>query len=426
MDPRLDSLWADTAQPAPATSPLEQSRRADVAIVGGGYAGLSAALHLAQGGAAVVVLEAAEPGWGASGRNGGQVIPGLKYDPDELCAMFGPEAGGRLAEFMGETADCVFDLIEKHRIPCDPVRKGWLQPAHSKEMLAIIHRRAEQWQRRGAPVEIVDRAATAALLGTDRYLGGWVDKRAGGLQPLSYARGLARAAMETGAGVHGGTRVVKLSGDGGKWQVATAHGPVVTADRVLLCTNAYGGDLWPRLDETVIAANSFQVATRPLSASLRHTILPQGHVASDTRTLLRYFRCDASGRLIMGGRGPFREPTAPGDYAHLRRAVTDLYPQLRDVEYEFHWSGRVALTRDHLPHLHEPAPGLIASLGCNGRGVGLATAMGVVLADYVLRPERATLPFPLTPIRPIPLHRLHRVYVSALIAYYRLRDAWGS
>jgi glycine/D-amino acid oxidase-like deaminating enzyme len=427
MDTRGEtrSLWDATAPPAPATPRIEASRTADVAIVGGGYAGLSAALHLAQDGAAAVVLEAARPGWGASGRNGGQVIPGLKHDPEELVAMFGPEAGERLVDFMGRTADCVFGLVDKHGIACDPVRKGWLQPAHSAAALATVQRRAEQWQRRGAPVEVLDRATMASRLGTDRYLGGSIDRRAGALQPLSYARGLARAAIEAGAAVHGQSRVAKLARGGGRWQVATHHGPVVTADRVLVCTNGYSDDLWPGLGETVIAANSFQIATRPLPERLGASILPDGPVASDTRTLLRYFRRDASGRFIMGGRGPFREPRGPGDYGHLRRAVTDLYPELH-VEYEFYWSGRVALTRDHLPHLHEPAPGLIASLGCNGRGVGLATALGVLLADYVLRPERTTLPLPITPLRPIPLHRLHRLYVSALIGWYRLRDAWPS
>lgn len=418
------SLWTATAQPAPVAPALDESRRADVAIVGGGYTGLSAALHLAEGGADVVVLEQGEPGGAASGLNGGQVIPGLKDDPDDLIELFGAEAGERLVDFAGRTADCVFGLIDKHQIACGAVRRGWLQPAHAPEALAIIRRRAEQWQRRGVPVEILDRAATAALLGTDRYFGSWLDRRAGGLQPLSYARGLARAAIDAGGRVCGGTKAVAVARDGACWRVTTAGGPAVTAERVLLCTNGYTDDLWPKLRQTVIAANSFQVATEPLPEGLSRTILPEGQVASDTRTLLRYFRRDATGRFLMGGRGPFREPEGPADFAHLVRSVVELYPGLRDIEYEFHWSGRVALTRDHFPHLHEPAPGLTAFLGCNGRGVGLATAMGAVLADHVLRPERTSLPFPVTPIRPIPLHGLHRLYVSALIGYYRLRDAW--
>ncbi len=420
------SLWAATAEPAPPTPALTESVAADVAVVGAGYAGLSAALHLAEGGASVVALEAAEPGWGGSGRNGGQVIPGLKWDPDELESMLGPEAGARLVDFAGRTAEGVFDLVAKHEIACHPVRRGWVQTAHTPAALETVRRRAEQWQKRGAPLALLDRAATAEHLGTDAYLGGWIDRRAGGIQPLSYTRGLVRAALAAGAKVHGETPVTALRRAGSHWELQTQAGPVVGAERVLLCTNGYTGDLWPRLKETVIAANSFQVATAPLSDNVRRSILPHGQVCSDTRRLLLYFRLDHTGCFVMGGRGPFRDPEGPADFAHLKRMTERLFPQLGGVAYEFGWAGRVALTRDFLPHLHEPAPGLIATLGCNGRGVGLATSMGMVLADYVLKQDRRVLPFPATPIRPIPFHGLHRLYVGATVAYYRLRDAIGT
>lgn len=419
------SLWAATAEPAPATPPLGESVTADIAVVGAGYAGLSAALHLAEGGASVVVLEATEPGWGGSGRNGGQVIPGLKWDPDELEAMLGPEAGARLVDFAGRTADRVFDLIAKHRIDCHPVRRGWLQPAHTRAALGVVRCRAEQWQKRGAPLTLLDRAATAEHLGTEGYLGAWIDQRAGGIQPLSYARGLARAALAAGAKIHCETPVVALRRNGLRWELQTRVGAVVSAGRVILCTNAYTGDLWRGLRQTVIAANSFQIATAPLSDNIRKSILPHGQVASDTRRLLLYFRLDHTGRFVMGGRGPFRDPQGPEDFARLRHVTERLFPQLGGVAYEFGWAGRVALTRDFLPHLHEPAPGLIATLGCNGRGVGLATSMGMVLADYVLKQDARLLPFSPAPIRPIPFHGLQRFYVAATVAYYRLRDAVG-
>jgi glycine/D-amino acid oxidase-like deaminating enzyme len=191
---------------------------------------------------------------------------------------------------------------------------------------------------------------------------------------------------------------------------------------VLLATNGYTDGLWPNLRETVIAVNSFQIATSPLPDELGKAILPRGHVASDTRKLLRYFRRDSTARLLMGGRGPFAAPRGPADFRHLVRMVEDLYPALRDIPYEFHWSGRVALTRDFLPHLHEPVPGLLAFLGCNGRGVGLCTAMGAVIGKHWLQPESSPLPFPITRIRPIPFHGLRRLYVAAVIAYYRLLD----
>ena len=168
-------------------------------MIGGGYCGLSAALHLAEAGVAVRVLEAEEPGWGGSGRNGGQVIPGLKYDPDGLERKFPGEAGARLTAFAGGTADAVFELIAKHRLDVPHVRGGWVQGAHSAEAMAEATRRAEQWARRGVAARVLDAAQTASLLGTEKYLGGWVDPRGGAVQPLAYARGLARAAQAAGA-----------------------------------------------------------------------------------------------------------------------------------------------------------------------------------------------------------------------------------
>jgi glycine/D-amino acid oxidase-like deaminating enzyme len=384
--PLPPSLWASTARPAPSTPPLSESRNADVAIVGAGFSGLSAALHLAEAGLSVVVLEAGEPGWGASGRNGGQVIPGLKYDPDELVAMFGAEAGEHLIRVAGGAADTLFDLVAHHQIDCDARRCGWIQPAYAAADVDMVARRAEQWRRRGVEVSVLDRETACRLVGSPIYRGGWIDPRAGSVQPLSYARGLARAAQKAGATVCGGSRVAALSSDGGRWKLTTDDGPVVSAERVILATNGYTDGLWPRLRQTVIAANSFQVATERLPDALRRTVLPEGHVASDTRKLLLYYRCDHDGRLIMGGRGSFREPTGPRDFRHLEKVITRVFPQLEGLRCEFHWSGRIALTRDHIPHVHRPAPGLTILLGYNGRGVAMATTLGKLVALNLIAP----------------------------------------
>ena len=419
--PLAPSLWAATAPPPQPTPPLEVSDNADVCVVGGGYAGLSTALHLAESGVKVVVLEANEPGWGASGRNGGQVIPGIKYDPDELEHMF-PETAERLVPFVSGTADAVFDLIRRHRLDVPHVRAGWIQGAHTAASARTVRGRAEQWARRGVDAEFLDKGAVERLLGTRQYDAGWIDRRGGAVQPLAYARELARVAIAAGATIHGSTRVTGLARNGGRWTVSTERGASVTAERVVLCTNGYTGDLVPKLRETIIAPNSFQIATAPLSDNLRRSILPDGQVTSDTRKLLLYFRLDHTGRFIMGGRGPFREPKGPEDWAHLERVLTKMFPQLGGTPIEYRWCGRVALTRDFLPHLHEPEPGLTIDIGCMGRGVGLQTAMGMKLADYVAIGDRAALPFPVTGIRPLPFHPLHKAYVSAIIAWYRLTD----
>jgi len=418
------SLWAATAPPAPPTPPLTGAQRADVLVVGAGFTGLSAALHLAEAGAKVCVLEAHEPGWGASGRNGGQVNPTLKQDPDELVRTYGAARAEPLIDAVSRSADLVFELIERHGIDCQPVRKGWLQVAYSPKHIAAMHARAEQWARRGAATQMLDRADVAARLGTEVFAGGWLDGRAGGIQPLAYTRGLVRAAQAAGASVHGGSAVTALERRGTQWHAATASGASVVADQVLIATNGYTGGLWPGLSRTVLAANSFIVATAPLQGAAAHAILPGGETASTSQRLLLYFRKDAQGRLLMGGRGHFADPAGPADFAHLERSLELLFPQLGPLNYEYRWAGRIAVTRDFMPHVHTPAPGLTIALGYNGRGIALATSMGRHVAARLLQPG-ADFPYPVTPLQPIPLHGLQRFYIAAGVAWYSLLDRFS-
>jgi len=418
------SLWAATGTPAAAHAPLRGEERADVCVIGGGFTGLSAALHAAEGGASVALLEAGLVGSGASGRNGGQVIPGLKLDPRELAATFGTERGARLTELVGGAADLVFDLVRRHRIECDARQDGWLKACHSRAALRAAILTAQDWGRCGAPVEEVDRVRIAELTGTDAYLGGFVDHRGGVVQPLSYTRGLARAARQAGARVHERSPARTPRRDGDAWVVSTQSGSVRAA-RVIIGTNGYT-DLvgaqgpWPRLARTVIPVYSYIAATRPLSDDLRQTILPKGQAVSDSRRLLRYFRLDAAGRMVMGGRGAMRESADRSDYATIIGSALELYPALRACEWEFVWGGKVAVTLDHLPHLHELAPGVHAALGYNGRGVAMATVMGKVLADRVL--GRGAPVFPESPLRPVPLHRWRRPFFELIVAWKRALD----
>jgi glycine/D-amino acid oxidase-like deaminating enzyme len=423
--PLEPSLWAATAPPALPTPPLETSARADVCVIGAGYAGLSTALHLAERGVKTIVLEAREPGWGGSGRNGGQVIPGLKHDPDELEAMLGPEHGPRLVDFAGRAADLVFDLIARYSLDVAHARAGWIQGAHSRATVEQVKRRAGQWERRGAPVAFLDKAETDRHLGTTQYLASWIDKRGGAVQPLAYVRGLVKAARAAGAAIHGASPATGLARRDGKWIVTTRSGAAVTADQVVLCANAYADGLWPGLARTVIAPNSYQIATAPLSDNVRKSILPFGQVSSDARRLLVYFRLDDRGRLLVGGRGPLREPVGEGDWRHLEAALPRLFPQAQGSPIAYRWCGRVAITRDFLPHLHQPAPGLLIDIGCMGRGVALQTAMGKAMADYVASGDPAALPLPLVPVRPLPLYGLHNAVAAAFIAWYRFLDRRG-
>jgi glycine/D-amino acid oxidase-like deaminating enzyme len=416
------SLWAATAAPSDTAWPaLQGDLQADVVVVGGGYTGCAAALAAASTGARVVLVEAHDIGWGASGRTGGQVIPGLKYDPDEIEQMFGTELGSRLVAAVGSVGDEVFGLIDEHRIECEATRKGWLQPAISPRTLDVVQQRCEQWARRGAPVALVDRARIAELIGTDRYLGGWEDSRAGHVQPLSFNRGLAEAAQRAGAEIFIRSAAQQLAKVGGRWKLRAGKGSVI-ADTVIIGTNGYTDALWPGLARTVVPMISMQAATERLPTELGGRILPAGHCASDTRRLLWYFRRDAAGRLLMGGRAPFRENLGPKDAINLRIAVDTLFPQLRGVPFRYHWGGRVAMTKDHLPHLHQLAPGVWTALGYNGRGVGLAPLLGRFLAQLAAGTRAGDIPFPVTAMRPILGYPFTRTVARALVRYYRMRD----
>jgi glycine/D-amino acid oxidase-like deaminating enzyme len=418
----LQSLWAATAPAGPACGSLTVATRAQVAVIGAGYTGLSAALHLAERGRDVVVLEACEVGVRASGVNGGQVIPGVKQDPDELERRFGPALGARLVATVASGPDLVFEFIASHRIDCGAVRAGWIQPAASEEVLPALAARVEQWRRRGAAVELLSREAVARLTGSVGYCGGLLDRRGGAVQPLAYVRGLAAALLRAGGRIFASSPATRLARTTGGWTIETAEGSVA-APLVIIATNAYSGALRDDLRRTVVAVPSFQVATAPIAAALRAGILPEGHAASDTRRLLRYFRLGPGGRLVLGTRGTFAP--APGLRAmrHHYRAVHELFPQLEGVPFEYHWGGFVAMTRDSLPHLHELAPGLLAGLGYNGRGVAMATVMGRLLARRALGAAAEELGFPVMPLRPMPLHGLSGIGVRATIQYLRLADA---
>lgn len=405
--------------------PLPQLRaeaRADVAVIGAGYTGLSAALHIAAAGREVVVLEAAELGEGGSGLNGGQVIPGLKHDPDLLANQFGERVGAQLTACSAEGPDLVFDLIRRYSIACEAVRTGWLQLAASESHLPLLRRRAEQWRRRGADVAVISDREAVQLTGSARYCGGWIDRRGGTVQPLAYLRGLARAAMSGGARIFTRSAALRLSGAGGEWRVDTPSGSVA-ARMVILATDAYTDHVFNSLRRTVVSVPSIQVATAPLPPRLREVILPGGQSVSDTKRLLCYFRLDAAGRFVLGTRGSFGDVPVPATTAAHERALREIYPELAGIPLEYRWGGFVALTRDGLPHLHELAPGLLAGLGYNGRGVAMATAMGRLLGRWALGESAESLEFPVTPLRPIRLHGLSRLAARATIRYLQVRDA---
>ena len=420
-DPAERSLWQATAAPAPQLLPLQGAEATEVAIIGAGYCGLATALALAEAGVAVTVLEAEAPGAGASGRNGGQVIFGLRAHVSDCVAAFGHGAGERLHALGAKAADRTFALIARHAIACDARQAGYLFAADTEAGLADARARLAAWQAHGAPVRWLDREAIADATGSRAYLGGYLHETSGTVQPLSYARGLARAAMAEGARIHAPSRVETIRPSGQDWVLATREA-TLTARRVLVATTGLSGGLWPGLSATMMRVWSHQVATGPLPAA--HAVMRGVACASDTRRVLRYWRTDRVGRVVVGGKGTLRGPRGVASFGVPRRMLARLYPALGDHDPAFWWGGQVTVVPDRLPKLFRLAEGVWAPMFCNGKGVAWCSASGVELAGLLqgVPAEELALPPPV-PLRPIPLHPLRQVYAAAGSVYFRARDA---
>jgi glycine/D-amino acid oxidase-like deaminating enzyme len=415
------TLWHATARPLPDFSALTGPVEADLLVIGGGFAGLSTALHAAEAGLSVVLVEAHRIAWGASGRNAGFVVPNFaKVDPDDIRAAHGA-AGDRLVAMAAGSGDLVFDLIRRHAIDCDAQQTGWIQPAHAGAALAKAQSRVRQWTANGRPVELLDANCVTALTGVSGWCGGWIDWSGGVLNPVGYARGLAAAASGAGARLHEQSPVIGLQRQGPDWLATTPRGDV-KARRVILATNAYVGRLWPRLAQSFFPLRVFQVATEPLSLSVRTRLLPGGQAVSDSRRNLFSFRFDAQNRLISGG----MHVLSLGVDARVPRAIHRRLARFLDLPdlppLAFSWSGMASVMPDFLPRLVELGPNLIAGFACNGRGIALSTAMGRELAGWAAGQDIASLAIPVRSATRIPFHGLARLAPNAMLPVSIVRD----
>jgi glycine/D-amino acid oxidase-like deaminating enzyme len=412
-DPRSHGLWERSAPPPPAAGPLGDDVTADVVVVGAGFTGLSAALHLAQGGASVAVVEAVDIGYGGSGRNVGLVNAGMWVMPDDLPRALGPVYGQRLLELLGDAPKLVFDLVEKHAIPCEIERAGTLHCAVGVKGLAEISERAKQWADRGAPVRLLDAAETAQKIGTRAYAGSLLDLRAGTIQPLAYVRGLAKAANEAGARIFIQSLVQSAERSGTDWTVRTEKGSV-RAKWIVVASNAYTKTLWPELRDELVHLPYFNMATKPLGDNVRRSILPERQGAWDTREVLSSFRFDRSGRLVFGSVGALRGTGRPIHRQWGRRALRKIFPQIDEVEFDFEWYGHIGMTDNSLPKFHRLGPNVVSFSGYNGRGIAPGSVFGRILADLILgRISDADLPLPVTE----PMRASFRVFKEA---YYEV------
>lgn len=424
--PDPPSLWRATAPDLPETPVLDGQQDTRIAVIGAGFTGCSAALHLAEQGVPVTVLDAGQPGIGASGRNGGQVNPGIKLTVEQVQRIWGDELGRELYRTIGDAPDLVFDLIKRHGIRCHPVRTGIIQPAYSRKSLDYLKRYGDYQAGTGAPVRILDRQRTGELIGSTFYCGGFLDERAGSVQPLAYCRGLAEAAIRNKAVFFGNSPVTRIESSGDRKILHTPTGRVA-AEQILVCTNGYTDlvardPLIRKLSRTVIPFYSYQVATAPLPDEIQETVIPQLQVVADTRRLLTYFRKDPQGRLVMGSAGGPYNARGAGSYQPVVDRIREIYPRIGTPRIEFRWSGRVCITADGVPHVHALSPGIYTGLGYNGRGVAMATLMGKWLAALVtgVRPDTPTIP--VTTARALPFHALHNPVIRAMLTVNDLQD----
>jgi glycine/D-amino acid oxidase-like deaminating enzyme len=422
---QIDAVWELSAPPAPASKCLLEDISTDVLIIGAGFSGLSTALHLQDSSHDVVLIDAHSIAWGASGRNGGHVLPLIRKDPAAIIEQLGAEQGERLIRMVAESADLVFSMIERFEIDCDAERNGWLQAIHSAQQLAICENRFQQWQAYAADMAILDEQETNTLMGTEAYIGALLVRSAGHINPLAFARGMAEAARKGGTKLFTDTPALAIEQKGSNWQVKTPKG-TITAEKIVLATAAYSDAVWPGLQKSYLPFYLYNVATTPLDADLRKSVLPGRQPVTDTRSDAHVFHYDGAGRLISGGTFIFPYRWKSRLLVHVNKVLSSTFPQIESAQFELDhvWRGKVSMTTDILPHMHVLAPNVFTWLGCNARGIALATRMGAVLADAVNEVPEQDWPIQATKMQGIPAHAFSNMMTSVMLAYYRLRDLY--
>ena len=421
-----DSLWAAMTPPGPDLPELIGTTEADVIVIGGGFTGLSTALHLREAGVDVAIVEAMEPGWGASGRNNGQVIPTLsRPDPDDIIARHGA-AGERFVALLRDSASVLFDVVRRYQIQAEQEQAGWVQPVHSPGRIKIAERRVRQWSKFGASVELLSRDQTRQMLGSDAWFGGFWNKTGGHINPLALSRGLARVVLERGGRIYARSPAASFERTGNRWVVKTDKGEI-SGRALIVATNAYTGEfsksLMPAIAHEVMPVLSWQMATQPLSDNVRKSIIPGRQAMSDTHGELYFARYDARNRLVTGG-----AVIGPGNKAErLKLRVAErlqrLWPQIGQVNFDYVWNGYVGMTTDFLPRIHRLGPDAYGWTGCNGRAVALSIALGDELSKAVRGLPESNLALPFSDPVPIAAHGLLRRLAPLMLMVYRRRDA---
>jgi len=419
-----DSLWHATCREPVSAPALAGDRQADLVIVGGGYTGLSAALFAAQQGAKTCLVEGSEFGAGGSGRNVGLSNAGLWLPPEDINARLGKAAGARLSSILGGAPDLVYQLIAHHGIACEPVRNGTLHCAHALAGMDDLKRRHAQLSAIGAPVLLLSRDEAVSRVGSDRVHGAIFDPRAGTIQPLAYAKGLARAAMEQGAELFEHSPATAITHCGKNWCVTTPKGRI-SAPAMIVATNAYAMPSKGLASPDLVPVHYFQAATAPLSPQQRRRILPGGEGCWDTAMVMSSWRLDQEGRLIIGGMGRLDHPAGGIHRRWLDRKLAQMFPELAGTKMTHAWFGRIAMTAEYLPKIQDLGQNALMAFGYSGRGIGPGTVFGQEMARAVLAQSHTDLPIAPVTEHSYPLAGLREAYYEAgATLTHLLKNRW--